>query len=335
MSGQADSAPSLDDVAALLFENEGADAPLEDRDSPQTPTRASGPTDDVDTPPGDDPEGDETDPDATDPEGDEPEGEDDDAPSPTSGEKHKVTVKGADGADETVEVTTDELLKGYQRHADYTRKTQELGERERQAHDVVSTRLNEGRQHYMNEVAKAHQAIVMLADLKTPAQLQALAATDPGAAYAEEKRMQAVQDVLDQLENGIRAEHQQTEQQTLAQARETAAKAWTELSKDGIDQPKLVEIFTGIHSAYGVPKEKLSKATDPALIRIMRDAMQFRALQTRSKEIKPVAPKTPELPKQRQPVPAATRVNKQLDRKFASGKAGPRDLAAFLMANGG
>lgn len=331
MSGQADTAPasSLDDVAQLLFDNEGADAPIDERSN----ARGSEPEEDNSEPAEElaDDESDEQPGPDDEPEGDEPEG---DAQSPTSKDLIEVRVAGADGAEVTEKVTLDELKASYLRHSDYTRKTMELGERERQATELVSTKLNEGRTHYLQEAEKAHRAIVMLAALRSPEEMAVLAQTDPSAWVAENARTQAIQGVLNQIEQGMRTEAQQGQSQTLEQQRAAYTSAWGELGKHGIDRPKLVEIFEGVHSTYGVPKDKLTKVTDPALVQIMNDAMQFRALQTRAATLKKTVEKAPPMPAARQPIPQQTRVSKQLNARFNSGKASTRDLGKWLEMNG-
>ena len=337
MSGQAEMAPasSLDDVAALLFANEGADSALEDRSNPRTATESDEDNSDAEIEALAEESDEQPDPDEPTDEGDEPDEEGDDAKSAKPGDLIEVQVKGADGAEVTEKVTLDELKASYLRHSDYTRKTMELGERERQATELVSAKLNEGRQQYLNEAAKAHQAIVMLAGIQTPEQMAHLARTDPGAYVAEKARVEAIQEVLGQIEGGMRQHQARIEAESMEQKRATYQASWAELRKDGFDEAKLVKVFSGIHAAYGVPKERFANITDPALVRIMADAQAYRELKTNTAKLKPVVDKKPTLPQQRQPVPQQTRQNQKLNAKFRSGKANTRDLASFLMSNGG
>ena len=130
MDGQAEMAPlSADDVAQFLIDNPEADGA--DDQQEQVPTDESTSTEDTDAP--------ETDDDSP----DDADDESDDQPDPTSGRKYKVTVKGEDGADLEQEVDEKELIAGYQRHADYSRKTAELARREEQAVEVVRAKVSE------------------------------------------------------------------------------------------------------------------------------------------------------------------------------------------------
>lgn len=335
MAGQvAEAAPasSLDDVAGFLFDNEGADSALEDRDNPQQATEPDEDHSDLETIEAE--EGDEqADPDADTDEGDEPAEGDEGTQSDKS--KFEVRVVGADGAEVAEKVTLEELKASYLRHSDYTRKTMELGERERQATELVSTKLNEGRNTYLQEAAKAHQAIVMLAGIKPDNEMAMLAQTDPGQYVAEKARVEAIQGVLHQIETGMRQHAQTAERETLEAQKAAYHAAWGELGKQGIDRQKLISIFTQVHNTYGVPKERFANIIDPKLVAIMADAVAYRALKKDTAKIKPVVAKAPSLPQQRQPVPQQARASKQLNAKFKSGKANTRDLAAFLMSNGG
>lgn len=113
IDGQADTGPeSMDDLADFLVDNPEADA-FEEQEVADAPDDDDSPAEDAD------------------------DASEDDAEQ-TSGRKFKVTVKGDDGADQTLEVDDKELIAGYQRHADYTRKTQELGSKEREITQVLA-----------------------------------------------------------------------------------------------------------------------------------------------------------------------------------------------------
>ena len=162
MSGQAETAPgSLDDLASFL-----EDKPLEASDEQEddaTPQEDSQ----------EQTEEDETAVDESEAEASEEEAED--QPSVV----FKVTVKGEDGADQTLEVDQKELIAGYQRQRDYTVKTQALAERERQAFEVVTQEIEKSRAHYMQQAQMAHMAVRELAGLRSAEEMAVLAQTDP------------------------------------------------------------------------------------------------------------------------------------------------------------
>jgi len=340
MPGQAQAAPTLDDVAELLFDNPEADSRIEpgetthNDDAPARKVDKAEPSDESpDDESGDHPD-DTADPDADPDQDPEDDDADPESASRTSGLKFKVPVKAEDGTDSTIEVDEKELIAGYQRHSDYTRKTMELGQREEQALQTVQKRLDEGRQHFLHEAQKVHMAIRTLAGLKSDEEMAALAQSDPSAWVQENARAQAIHGVLRQIEESIRSDAGKATQQQNEAAQAEFHRAWGVLGKEGIDKPKLQAIFDGVHEAYGVPKEKFAGVRDPALVLLMRDALKFRELDKKAAGIKKVVEKAPPVPAARQPVPQATRANKQLDTKFRSGKASTRDLGRWLELNG-
>lgn len=316
----------MDDVAAFLVDNPEADqaGELPNDDEPGDPDNSDGdqnPADDAGAgPDSDDPE--------EDPETDDPDAAAE-AQKQTS-QKFKVPVKGEDGSDTEIEVDQKELIAGYQRHADYTRKTQELGTREREAHELVSRRLEEGRNHYMQEAQKAHAAIRTLAGLKSDAEMAQLAQTDQAAWVQERARAEAIKGVLSQIEQGMSLEHQQAQHQAQAVQQQEFQKAWGVLGQQGIDKPKLKSIFDGVGKAYGVEEGRFANVTDPKVVLIMRDALAYRELKEKAAAVKKDVKSAPKLPAPRQNVPQKEQVSKRLDQKFRSGKAGVKDLARFL-----
>jgi len=325
--GQAEQAPTTtDDLAQFLVDNPEADA-KEDEPNADAP----------------DDESDNADGDENPDEGQSPDDDADDEESPeakpskdqTSDAKVKITVKGDDGVEQEIELDKKEIAASYMRHSDYTRKAQELGDRERQAHEVVTRKLDQGRQHYMQEVGKAHAAIQHLTGLKSEQEMQELAVTDPSAWVRENQRMQAVRATLSTLEQNMALERQQAEQQAQQQSAQAIQQAWGVLGQQGIDKVKLQGIFEGVKKAYGVPEERFAQVNDPKLVLIMRDAMAYRELQDKAKASKAAkpAPAASKLPAPRQNVPQVERDKKQLNSKFRNGTAKTRDLASFILAN--
>ena len=325
-SEQADLSASstTDDLARFLVDNPTADL-AEDDETPDAPELDSDNADGQN----DDRPDDATDPDEVKDPDDETDAK---APkTPTSDEeKLKITVKGEDGAEKEIALSKKEIAESYMRHADYTRKTQELGERERQAHEVVSKRAD----FYMREAATARAAINALAGLKSDQEMFELSRQDQAAWVQETQRAAAVRGLIQSIEQGMSAEDQRRDQQTKEQAAQEYQRAWGVLGKEGLNKEKLAGIFDKVHEKYGVPKEKFGLVSDPALVLIMRDAVAFRDLQTKAdaaKKAKPAQGK--QMPAPRQNVPQAEQASKRLNQRFKSGKANTRDLASFLMAN--
>lgn len=246
-----------------------------------------------------------------------------------SGLKFKVPVKGEDGADTAIEVDEKELIAGYQRHADYTRKTQELANKEREVTQQVATKLEEGRTHYLQQAQLARAAVLQLAGLKSPQELAQLAHSDPSQWVLEQQRAQAVHGVLAQLEQGMSYEQQQATQKQQEEHSKEVSRAWGVLGQHGIDKPKLTQIYEKASAKYSLPKEMLNSLTNPQVVLVLRDALAFQELKDKRASVVKKATDAPKLP-QRQSVPKNEQQDKRLNQRFSSGKAKLSDLAAYI-----
>ena len=309
LNGQGDNAPeTMDDLADFLVDNPEADESQEVEEA-----AIDEPLEDSDDSPAEDDD----------------ESLEDEAEQP-SGRKFKVTVKGEDGADQTLEVDDKELIAGYQRHADYTRKTQELGNKEREITQVLAQKHEQVQSYYVQQAQMARAAVQQLAGLKSPDEMAVLAQTDPAAWVQEQQRERAVHGVLAQIEQGLQREKAQADQMQ-QQNRDAALKqAWTVLEAEGIDRPKLQTLYTKAADAYKFAPEELASLMDPKAVLVLRDAMAYRDLKAKKAEVTKQAAKAPPLPAQRQTVPRNEQRMKTLNNRFSSGKAKLTDLAAFL-----
>lgn len=162
------------------------------------------------------PDEDEDDAEEAEPETDEEESETEDEPDDEEAPQPKVfKVK---VADEEVEVTEDELLRGYSRTQDYTRKTMELAEA-RKALEPERQALRQEREQYANLLPQLY------ANLQTQMQapeLEQLRHTDPGEWAARVREME-------QQEAAIRAEHERV---TRLNAQEAAKEQQEERTRE-------------------------------------------------------------------------------------------------------
>lgn len=317
MDGQADLAPiSTDELAQFLIDNpDGAD----ETEDTNEPTDESPSDEDTEAP--------ETEDDG--PDDDSEEDSDEDKPDPTSQRKFKVTVKGEDGADLETEVDEKELVAGYQRQADYTRKTQELARREEQATEIVRAKVSEAQTHFVQRAQMAQAVVARLAGLRTPEEMLELSRVDPAGYVAEQARQQQVHSVIAGLENQWQQEQfrlQQEQQQALQQS---FARCWGVLGQKGIDKPKLQHIFETVAKDYGISQDRFAMLNDPAVVMVMRDAVAYRELQKKTTEVKKKAESAPRLP-QKQSVPRNEPTEKRRVERLRSGRASRDDLAAFI-----
>ena len=322
MDGQATAPESggLADLASFLSESPETDS-IDEENEAETVDESTG---EADT---DEFTNDEQDidPDAPD------EGEDADEPAPV--EKITFKVKGEDGKEETIEASTEDLAKSYMRQQDYTKKTQALAERESEAVKFLTQKHEEIRSQYLSQAELSRAAIVQMAGVKTEDEMANLANSDPAAWVAESSRQRQINSYLNGLNQRIEGEKQQAKAQADQRARQQIKQqfdtAWQELSKDGIDKPKLQKIYSDVSSKYGFSNEELANVYDHRLVRALRDAAAYQALKAQKPAVMQKAQNAPRMPS-KQAAPAQVRRDQAIEQKFKSGRAKLNDLAAFL-----
>lgn len=322
MDGHAENAPdSLSDLASFLGDTPDAESPDKDMEHDES----DGSTAEGDT------EAEESDgqEDSDDDESKDEEAEDTPAPE----RKLKVTVKGDDGTDQEIEVDEAEVVKGYQRQADYTRKTQELAQREHQAVEILKAKHDEFAQDYLSKAEASRAAIVQLAGLRGEDEMAQLAQSDPAAWVAENQRRQSIVAVLGQLDQQISAERQEIERrqaEAMQQARsELFQRTWAELQKDGIDREKLAKAYSDVSKAYGFSGDELAQVLDHRQVRVMLDALAYRQLKEQKTAVQKKVDAAPKLPQKATPT-VKDRKSQQLEGRFKGGRAKLGDLASYL-----
>ena len=331
MDGHAENAPdSLSDLASFLGDTPDAESPDEDMEHDESDdSTAKGDTEDEES------DGQEE---SEDEESDDEEAEDTPAPE----RKLKVTVKGDDGTDQEIEVDEAEVVKGYQRQADYTRKlhlarprviADELAQREHQAVEILKAKHDEFAQDYLSKAEASRAAIVQLAGLRGEDEMAQLAQSDPAAWVAENQRRQSIAAVLGQLDQQISAERQEIERrqaEAMQQARsEMFQRAWAELQKDGIDREKLGKAYSDASKAYGFSSDELAQVLDHRQVRVMLDALAYRQLKEQKAVVQKKVDAAPKLPQKATPT-VKDRKTQQLEGRFKGGRAKLNDLASYL-----
>lgn len=322
MDGHAENAPdSLSDLASFLGDTPDAESPDEELEHDESDdSTADGDTEDEESDGQEESEDDESD-----------DEEAEDTPAPER--KLKVTVKGDDGTDQEIEVDEAEVVKGYQRQADYTRKTQELAQREHQAVEILKAKHDEFAQDYLSKAEASRAAIVQLAGLRGEDEMAQLAQSDPAAWVAENQRRQSIAAVLGQLDQQISAERQEIERrqaEAMQQARsEMFQRTWAELQKDGIDREKLGKAYSDVSKAYGFSGDELAQVLDHRQVRVMLDALAYRQLKEQKAVVQKKVDAAPKLPQKATPT-VKDRKSQQLEGRFKGGRAKLGDLASYL-----
>lgn len=262
------SAPiSLDQAASLLLSRDAP--PAEDK-----PTEAATTTDE--TQPADQPSGDIEDA-AT---GDQ-QATDEPAPQPTQPEQPTFSVR-VDGTEQ--KVTLDELLNGYQRTADYTRKTQAIAEQRKQAEaELAAARVE--RQRYAETL---RQLEAQMNQAQPEPDWNKLYAEDP-LEYVRQKdawrdRREWAQAL--QSEQARLAQLQQVEQralleQHLAVERQRLVEAIPEWRDDQRAAKEREAIVTWAKRA-GFSDQEISQSYDHRAVNVLRKAMLYDELMSKN-----------------------------------------------------
>lgn len=188
--------------------------------------------------------------------------------------RYKVKASG-----EEVEVTLNDLIKGYQREADYTKKTQTLAEQRKQVESerVVIEQAKQERDQYQQRLAAIESAL-----RQAPQEnLEALKETDP-IGYAvkvaeqtqRERQLQAIG-----AERARIAEQQQAEQtQHLSQFLAVEAQKLSDAIPEYADEQKSVQVKKDIRDyakKIGWSDQELASVYDSRAVLTLYKAMQY------------------------------------------------------------
>lgn len=223
---------------------------------------------------------------------------------------------------------------GKQLQGDYTRKTQELASREKQAAEIVQNELNQGRQHINQALQQAQAVIQAVGGFMDPAQLAQLAETDPAAWIQANARQQQLSSYLGQVQQQAQALEQQAKQAEAQRMEAAKQEAWQRLNAEGIDRKGLEKLWADAKQTFSLTDERLSQVMDAESWLVLRDAIAYRQLKAQTPAISKKVAEAPQLPKAKQPMPQEVR--QKLDARKAvtrKGGASMRDLAAFIATN--
>lgn len=235
-------------------------------------------------------------------------------------ETYTVRVGGAE-----VEVTWDELIAGYSRTADYTRKTQAVAQ-ERKTFEQEQAALREERQEYGKRLEILQQTLALqLPEEPSP--------DDPKAWIAYQKQqnqLQAVQAEQEKLRGRLHEEAMAEHKATLAsEARllKEAIPEWSDESKATEERRAMVSYATGL----GYTEEDLQSLTDHRAVLVLRKAMLYDQLEGGRKKVKKKAAVSPTLKPGRPKAKKSSRrkgIERRAERLSKSGHQ--RDAAALI-----
>jgi hypothetical protein len=204
---------------------------------------------------------------------------------------YTVTIDGTD-----YEVTQDELIQGYQRNADYTRKTQELAAEKQQSSDFVerSKKDVETKLAKLDQLNQAAQS--QLQQEYAQIDFEKLYEEDPAEAARLEHKMRKKNEQLQQVQR----QTQELQNQEFSKYLEEQQKQLS-VKVPEMNHPEKSSEFKkqmrNYLSSVGFNNQEIDSVYDHRYVLLVRDAMNYRNLQKAKPEIKKKAVNAPKVVK--------------------------------------
>ena len=204
---------------------------------------------------------------------------------------YTVTVDGTD-----YEVTQNELIQGYQRNADYTRKTQELAVEKQQSSEFVE-RSKKDVETKLAQLTDLNQAAqTQLQEEYANIDFEKLYDEDPVEAARLEHKMRKKHDQLSQVQQQTQQLQAQEFQKYMEEQQKQLNIKLPELShpEKGSQFKKQMRDYL---SSVGFNSQEIDSVYDHRYVMLVKDAMSYRNLQKAKPQIKKKAVNAPKVVK--------------------------------------
>ena len=208
----------------------------------------------------------------------------------------KLYTVRVDGED--VEVSFDELAKGYSRQSDYTKKTQELAEHRRQIEDMSSqyaqelAGLQENRQQYINAMANMVQMEYGALQSYANINWEELKETDRDEYLLKRDEYREVESRMNQTQEAIRSEQAKQEHAQQVQFETVAREEYGKLASiipqwtDDSFRSKVTTELQTFAKSKGFTEDEIRQLVDHRSILILLEAKAFEDSQRSKQSIK-------------------------------------------------
>lgn len=225
-------------------------------------------------------------------EDDEEQSDEGDEPDEDEEQPEVFTVK-VDGKE--LQVPLPELLKGYSREQDYSRKTMALGE-ERKALETEKAAVSEARANYVAVLDIWAKQVEQAETAETPEELEALRRSDPGeyaARIAERQQRKEHRDNI--IAERARVLKQEQEEQVVASRARLAEEgkklfeaipSWADPEKGEARAKADKKVMAEYAGRVGLTPDEINGIADHRYMVILRDAAAYRALQSKKPEVR-------------------------------------------------
>lgn len=254
--------------------------------------------------------------------------------SALTGIRHTFRANGED-----IEASLEELVSGYQKDADYTRKTQELAERRKQSEQEIASH----RQMYETAAQQMadylNQVETVLVGTLDSAEMEALRASNPQEWMVRrtdfQDRLQAVQNFRQQSAQTWERQRHMLEQQQVQQLQEYRARE-LEALRSAIPEWSdelggALRDFAG--KQYGFTPDEVNAVMDHRYFRLAVDAQKYHELKAKTDAAVKKVQKAPQMQKPSKTAkPMSVSTRKMLDARKKLKASGSLDDAAEALA---
>ena len=204
---------------------------------------------------------------------------------------YTVTIDGTD-----LSVNLEELIQGYQRNADYTRKTQELAQERNQSSEFVerSKKDVEAKLTKLNELNNAAQA--QLQQEYAEVDFEKLYEEDPVEAARLEHKMRKKHEQLAQVSQQTQELQAQEFNKYLGEQQKLLSQKVPELM-DEQKGPRFKQQMRDYLGNIGFNDNEINSVYDHRYVMLVKDAMNYRNLQKAKPEIKKKVANAPKVVK--------------------------------------
>lgn len=256
------------------------------------------------------------------------------------GVKRKLTVKGDDGSDQEVELSLEEMEKGVMLERSYRQKTAQLARERESVQTKTKEAIDAKVKEYDDKLALAEQAIWhTLAPEIQSIDWNKLATENPAEWARQYQYVQNVNAKLAQVQSERKKISDSRSKEQQEATKKHAAQSWDVLSSEipgwnGDLYGKVLK--TGIE--YGFGQDEVNAITDHRALKVLHDAMQYRALKAKPPADKKVVttPKVAKPGSAEKPDPNADQWNEGMAKLRKTGKAqDAHSLAKQILAREG
>lgn len=191
--------------------------------------------------------------------------------------RFKLKYKG-----EEMEKDETEVISLAQQGFDYTQKSQALAKEREEIQGRLKSEVEAKQNAYLQQLEVHKTALSKIAGVKTMAEIEQLARTDPATAQQEFLRAISINQTVAQIEAEQAKIHNQRQTEAQESVQKQAREAVERLQEriPGWNQDLYGKILKGAVDGYGFKQQEVNNITDHRAIEVLNDALKWREYQS-------------------------------------------------------